>query len=123
MTEQEIIQGNLTIAEFLGARIYHTGFSDGFPSYTFDGFNGFKIRALTYHSDYRYLIPVVERIENQPNLDISIVIKKNKCRAYIDKSTPTEAAITNLFECDTKMESIYRCAVEAIAYIQQLTKK
>lgn len=123
MTEQEIIDGNKKIAEYLGAHRFHNGFSDGYPRYTFDDKEGFKIKDLQYHNDYNLLMSLVDRIERQPNLDISIVIKKNKCRAYIDKSTPTEAAITNLFECETKMESVYRCAIEAIQYIQQLTKK
>jgi len=69
------IEGNKLIAEFMGMKYHHYPKNNYYarPEHTF--FEGDKIWGITelkYHSEWDWLMPVVEKIENTELGDISI---------------------------------------------------
>ena len=60
MTEQEIIDGNMLIAKFMGAMPHRNGEIVRFPK----SMKGYVPEHLKYHSSWSWLMPVVEKIES-----------------------------------------------------------
>ena len=104
----EIIRGNKIIAEFMGD-INLTKVKDD--------------RIVPYDINYNILwdnlIPVVERIEGfNIDLNISVVIKNNKCEIYRHKNSPYEYCIIVL-ESESKIKATWLAVIEFIKWYNQ----
>lgn len=97
MTQQEILEGNLLIADFMGI--------DEFVKSTFlvDGSS-----VLTYNSSWGALMPVVEKIER---IGYEVWIKANSCWIY---GYP-ETEITHIMD-NPKIEAVWLAVVEFIKW-------
>ena len=60
MTQEEIIEGNKLIAEFMGYELA----GPGFPSGYFVNNDYFHFENLKFHTSWNWLMPVVEKIES-----------------------------------------------------------
>jgi hypothetical protein len=103
MTQEEILEGNKLIAEFMGLPVHE------------EYFRG--IDACKYHSDWNLLMPIVEKIES---LGYSFEIELFSCYV-IDSKT-----LSTIIEChyNSKIKSTYQAVVEFIKwYNQQNTKQ
>ena len=107
MSEQEIIEGNKLIAEFMGIKQNDFGHWInknhllGSQSKLFDF-------ELKYHSSWDWLMPVVEKIENdlQDSFNVDI-INKNQCEIVRNG---------NEFICGYGFETIYHSKIKAVYY-------
>lgn len=105
MSEQEIIEGNKLIAEFIGIKQNDFGHwinKDhllGSQSKLFDF-------ELKYHSSWDWLMPVVEKIENdlQDSFNVDI-INKNQCEIVRNG---------NEFICGYGFETVNHSKIEAV---------
>lgn len=113
LTEQEILEGNKLIAEFLGIekKIYgETGITyyiDNIP---------YQLFKLKYHSSWDWLMPVVEKIE----LDNSaVVINNNECMIvhYGKPDESIEKDFSKTFNSgNTKIETTWIAVVAFIKF-------
>ena len=84
MTNEEIIEGNKLIAEFMGGKIeIHKSLEEeivllGFEWY-FTNIHDWSSRNLQYHSSWDWLILVVEKIESMKH---PVYISSNNCTIY-----------------------------------------
>jgi hypothetical protein len=63
MTEQEILEGNKLIAEFMGYKYFPNNSLNGIKGvYEKEGKSLMLITDFTYHSSWDWLMPVVEKI-------------------------------------------------------------
>ena len=122
MDEKEIIEGNFLISEFMGAKIHHTGFTDGFTSYTFDGVYGFKIKNLIYHCDYNTLMPVVEKIAYETKHPVAIYISHVQKTATIYELHNEHSIVLEGDTIHKPIEAIWMAVVEFLK-IYKLAKK
>lgn len=71
---------------------------------------------LNYDTSWKSLMLVVEKIESQEiDLNISVVIKNNKCGIYRHKNTPYEILLF-LRESKNKIEATWLAVVEFIKW-------
>lgn len=112
----EIQEGNKLIAEFMGIeeivpcvevdkQYQLIKMKDG-GVWTWDEFE--------YHTSWDWLIPIVEKIENEP-IDISVVIKKNKCGIYLYKNTPNEKCLS-IWEASSKIGAVWLAVIDFIKW-------
>ena len=129
MTSEEILDGNKLIAEFMGAVTHKTAPVIISPYIKNDevwyGDNtipneqresSFRISELKYHSSWDWLMPVVEKIENVLDGDVSISIKDDSCNInsnYYGISV----------EGYTKIESVWIACVKFITCYNLKTDK
>jgi hypothetical protein len=120
MTQQEIINGNKLIAEFMGSRFYDSPTTDGriffnIPILSTGGkylvLNGIQeLNEMMFHSSFDWLMPVVDKIESVGyEVTFCRKIKNNKCTCLI-------YAINRHFiaDSDSKIESVYLAVIDFI---------
>lgn len=126
MTEQEAIEGNKLIAEFMGAKFYPEWTSDiyksPFPTFDFEenrpaesSSRFWSPSGLEYHSSWDWLMPVVEKIEG---LKFTVKIIDRAC--FI--STYPETIIAGRRIEGTKIKAVWLAIVEFIKWYNQSKK-
>ncbi len=91
-------EGNKLIAEFMGIQIFN---------------NGVQWATFKYHSDWGWLMPVVEKIEQTQPEGFNVVIELRTC--YIE-------FIGITFEGNsqhTKIEAVFNAVCECITWINE----
>ena len=105
MTQEEILEGNKLIAEFMGIKIIQSRYGCNHPLVTcpYPDYSNLK-----YHSSWDWLMPVVEKIENdlQDSFNVDI-INKNQCEIVRNG---------NEFICGYGFETIYHSKIKAVYY-------
>lgn len=108
MSEQEILEGNKLIAEFMG--IYNSqlllNINENIGSQYIPYLGDDYISNLKFHSSWDWLMPVVEKIENdlQDSFNVDI-INKNQCEIVRNG---------NEFICGYGFETINHSKIEAV---------
>ena len=106
---KNIIENNKLIAEFLNVKMHPCETIEKLKFLPMEErgiYNGYFIDELKYHSDWNWLIEVVEKIES---LGYRIEIVKHICRVYLsDKETII------ISENIPKIEAVYNACIEFI---------
>lgn len=77
MTEQEILEYNKRCAKFLGWKNLN---DDSFPEYVNPLGDFYQLKELKFHSDWNWIMDVVEAIENKLNDSFNVdIVNKNQC--------------------------------------------
>lgn len=101
MTEQEIIEGNKLIAEFMGGKWPERINHEVFKSLNND---------LGFHNSWDWLMPVVEKIEI---FGFEIWIKPhNSCYIY----AYPDIQLSKIINKDSKIESVYKAVIEFLTH-------
>lgn len=103
-TEQEILDGNKLIAEFMGYPISKVEL--GFTSKEAKT----VMRRLEYHTSWDWLMPVVEKIEE---FGYAIDICQNDCNIYENNNSGNFLKELNR---RTKIEAVYAASIEFIKW-------
>lgn len=126
MTQQEILEGNKLIVQFMcvkNVREYQTKRNpniidlviaedeDGYIDYV-EGIN-----YILYHSDWNQLMPVVEKIESLGTG--YVMMENNKCEIVITLDNQGKKHFSNRFIQNTKLESVYEGVVEFIKWYNE----
>ncbi len=134
MTQEETIEGNKLIAEFMGAVTPKTApgiilpyikndevwFGDGTTPNGQYG-SAFKISDLKYHSSWDWLMPVVEKIESLPLINdagICVLIEHSYCRIYLDNWGEYTTVAENATK-KNKLSAVYLSVIEFIKWYNQ----
>ena len=110
MTKEEIIEGNKLIAEFMGG-VYDSDVNEYWfylnpPNWT----SKFAPTTyeLKYHSSWDWLMPVVEKIENDLKDSFNVdIVNNNQCEIVKNGSK---------FICGYGFETVYNSKIEAVYY-------
>ena len=135
MTQEQIIEGNKLIAEFMGLKQVkwdygellwvHKDFKEDFTdvhdysnSSTFDWGNAFpQTEKLFYHSSWAWIMPVVEKIES---MGYDVFINGLYCRI-------TDCGMSDFElesgEVNTKIEAIWFTVIEFIKWYNSCQKE
>lgn len=121
----EIIEGNKSIAEFMGRQIVESPWphksleEQGYWVHQL-GQNYFKTK-LKYHSSWDWLMPVVEKIELMPNYSVRIQI--NSCN-ITDHSHPAwpDGKLISWRNGNKKIENGWLAVIEFITWLKTQTK-
>ncbi len=115
MNEQEILEGNKLIAEFMG--FVKDGFlwkhrdvklSKYYPKNIFEGDN---TNSFKFHSSWDWLMPVVEKLECLENCRFQFEIYTGpRCFIYDNSHDLIEG------DSDTKLQAVYESIVEFIKW-------
>lgn len=107
MSEQEIKDGNILIANFMG-------FPATREELTLSGKRKFKIvdRKLEYHTSWNWLMDVVEKIEGYD--DHRVTIFRRCCD--IEEVYSTEDSIVEITAQETKIEATWMAIVKFIKW-------
>lgn len=132
MTQQEILEGNKLIAEFMGLypkKSWTTLWMIDLKkcSYQFNDFitslmedEAWYITELKFNSSWNWLMPVVEKIES---MGFWFNIKKNHVTvAWDNKGTCDSNMIHSEFGDLSKIERVYQCVVAFIKYNENKNK-
>lgn len=106
MSNDEILEANKLIAEFMEVEFSGTDFTD---DKTFGG----NADAVRYHRDWGWLMPVVDKIESG---GYCVFIQNDCCCIKVGRAGMKMPYITNL--SDSKIESTYKSCVEIIKWIK-----
>lgn len=122
MTEQQIIEGNKSIAEFLETEIDYT--KHGETAYFFrDNENrtsGYLPHELMFHKSWNWLMPVIEEIEEFPY--IGVHIEGCYCAIKSDEKYPgeeDEIIVKNPINTFDKFSSVYQTVIQFIKWHNQ----
>ena len=118
MENDEIIEGNKLIAEFMGGKFRKSKDKNTLNKY-FDlkdkGYFYYE-NEICYHASWDWIMPVVEKIESDGFI---VHIEQEIC--YIrNKTNSTENIVYNCQH--PKIESVYKSVVEFIKWYNQNTK-
>lgn len=107
----EILQGNVKIAQFMGAKEDY--YPKGLPKHAeFSGAWEVNIKDFEYHSDWSWLMPVVEKIAKE--YDVRITWMPNALDVtYIYRSDVYEGEITSMGGLSA-IENTWHCVVRFI---------
>ena len=114
MTSEEILDGNKLIAEFLG--INKKVYGETGTTYYIDD-TPYQLVKLKYYSSWDWLMPVVEKIENVLDGDVSVIISDASCGISYSNSYSICA------EAYTKIEAIWLACVNFITWYNLQTNK
>lgn len=105
MVEQEIIEGNKLIAEFMNVE----SFNDGrYGLLYISPINGKTEFELKYHSSWDWLMSVVEKIENDLHDSFNVdIVNKNQCEIFRNG---------NEFIGGYGFETVYHSKIKAVYY-------
>ena len=109
MVNKEILDGNKLIAEFVSGKMIVENYH-GINIIKFPNESIFDLNGLKYHSSWDWLMPVVEKIENVLNGEVSVIISEASCGINY-------CAIYSVsVESNTKIEAIWLACVNFIAW-------
>ena len=110
MTQEQILENNKLIAEFMGVKI-------GVDSYSWriGCIETLKETHLNYHSEWGWLMPVLEKLEN---LGYEININGNEC--YVLQPNIKGKLVTHCKNWTNKLETIYNSVVSTINWHNQI---
>lgn len=122
MSNEEILEGNKLIAEFMGGEIFHPRGNDKIIAYkNIQGhLLNFCIEAANYHCLWDWLMPVVEKMENMGYCFTSDPFSHE----LIEYGTGDECVVIN-HEFDngrTKIEEMYLAVLKFIHWYNQQSK-
>lgn len=120
--KQEIIEGNKLIAKFMGGTFSnYANNTKGWiiPNLTKNGVDGDE-NNLKFHSDWNWLMSVVEKIE-QDGEPIEIIGNKSKTHYFTHSYSPVNKYFKT--EGATKIESVYKSVIEFIKYHNEQKNK
>lgn len=101
MTHQEITDGNTLISDFMGSTIkIHQDDVKDIP------LAFLKLEDMKFHLAWKWLMPVVVKIED--DLGYTVTIAGKACKVNVDDDTAFES------EADTKMEAVWRAVVDSL---------
>lgn len=101
MTHQEITDGNTLISDFMGSTIkIHQDDVKDIP------LAFLKLEDMKFHLAWKWLMPVVIRIED--DLGHTVAITGKECRISVDDETVFES------EAETKMEAVWKAVVDLL---------
>lgn len=105
MTHAEITKGNRYINDFMGKtiKIDQEDVKDIPLAFL-------TIEDLKFHCSWKWLMPVVIKIEK--DLACDVTIKKNTCRIDVDEDKAFEQT------ADTKMEAVWKAVAELLEWSQ-----
>jgi len=107
-------ENNKIIAEFMGMKPINKNESNGIWNCTIKA-HGFNIvQHLSFHSDWNWLMEVVEKIES---LNVVVEIRENVC--YIETSQNDYTSELEL----TKIQATYKACIEFIKRYNQNAAK
>ena len=115
MTQEEIIEGNKLITQFLGLTIITDGIS------LFD--TNYKPLAK-YHESWNDLMSVVEKIESLPLINdagICVLIEHSYCRIYLDNWGDYTTVAENATK-KNKLSAVYLSVIEFIKWYNKNLK-
>ena len=124
-TQEEILEGNKLIAEFMGAEVSQayskTKEQDGLMFYyskdsSPDTYRNLSSAAIKYHSSWDWLMPLVEKIEELNVTESFFIIEDKTCILWL---TDTKDICQR---SSSKIESVYNTVVEFIKWHKTLTK-
>lgn len=120
MSEQEIIEGNKLIAEFMQAKnefsdiYYLPEFGHYFNSYGQIELNDcFRTDELKYHSSWDWLMPVVEKIEK--NFWVTTTTRRGYSAVSIHQPQRAYEKIARV-DSENKLEATWKAIVEFIKW-------
>ncbi len=117
MTEQEILEGNRLIAEFMGYTVYKKRYPRnhgiGAPEAEY---KDCILEKTKYHSDWNELMKVVEEIE-QTGYGVTIGM-----RSAIDIQTDEGCFNVRAGAIKPKIENLYTCIIQWIKWYNTITK-
>ncbi len=103
LKHQEITDGNTLINDFMGSTIeIHQDDVKDIP------LAFLKLEDMKFHLAWKWLMPVVIRIED--DMDHSVRIEGKTCRIRVDDNHVIES------EADTKMEAVWRAIVDFLKW-------
>lgn len=115
-------ENNKLIAEFMGDKKVNSISIEEFikiPSEERFQYNGWFAEDLQYHSDWNWLMPVVEKIEHIENADFVVYINVECCKITARETYPNLVIIET---AKTKIEATYKAIVEFIKWYNQQKK-
>ncbi|NGP76833.1 hypothetical protein G3570_09330 [Balneolaceae bacterium YR4-1] len=103
LEHQEITDGNRLISQFMGStiKINQDDVKDIPLAFL-------KLEDMKFHVAWKWLMPVVIKIED--DLGYSITIKNKTCRVTVDEDTAFES------EEQTKMEAVWKAVVQFLEW-------
>lgn len=113
MTDQEIIEGNKLIAEFMGEkniRIHESNVWMDENPVTHNPPNSVHAR---YDTSWDWLMPVVEKIESLDD-GYEVIIRRTSCSIMYDQETKV-----SLVYCPNKMLSVWSAVIKFIKWYNQ----
>ena len=135
-TEQQKLESNKLIAEFMGAEVQQpyseieglSGLMFYYPKDTSpDIFRNLPLSAIKYNSSFAWLMPVIDKIEALYEGNVSITISGVRCHLSLIMGTRYPIA-TDFIEdipqcysgsCDSKIIAVYTTVVEFIKWYNQ----
>ena len=119
MTTEE---GNKLIAVFMGIEILNDW--DDPDAINKISATSMLPKQIKYHSSWSWIMPVVEKIEGKEiDLNVSVVVKNERCKIYRHKDSDYEQAITPLVIGENKIDAVYKSVIQFIQwYNEQKTK-
>jgi hypothetical protein len=131
MTEQEIINSNKLIAEFMGAKFNWNNVPDDcwLPRHGVCRFNKIGVgngKILEYHKSFDWIMPVVEKIEsltfgNTTQFDV-VIDKRGCCITQYFYGGEHQKWQTGLYNSLNKIESVWKCCVDFIKWFNTVDK-
>lgn len=114
MTQEEIIEGNKLIAEFMGLHFHKIGWVD---KYHIDG--NYECERLDYYGSWDWLMPVVEKIEIDCTCDVHIYghynwKESNRC-SILDWKDNEIVSKSN----DSKSQCVFDAVIEFIKWYNE----
>lgn len=88
MTQEEILNSNKLIAEFVGAEKCNNNVYEiyNFPEKTKEGLKSYDVIYLEYHSSWDWLMPVVEKISELPYIELFSIVTNCGCDIYFKRN-------------------------------------
>lgn len=123
MEQQEIIEGNKLIAEFMGAEVLspktkftYYDFGDNWSetnSYVFQ--QKIHDNMLKYHSSWDWLIPIIDKIELIEDSKYVVQIAADRCTIF-EWNDSENIVKFNVMHTGEKITATYKCIIEFIKW-------
>lgn len=112
-------ENNKIIAEFMGfdfSRFANDGIIEPQEDIFFTDSKTFTLEELKFHSDWNWLMEVVEKIEEIENIRFNVETSQDTCRIYDCENFED---IVNIEYADTKIQAVYQAVVAFINWHNQ----
>lgn len=111
-------ENNILISLFMGMKPHDINELDGFWTNTIKAHKFDNVMSLQFHSDWNWLMEVVEKIESLEYYSISIQIWNKRCS--VDVSENFEKDLFHYAKSEkTKIEAVYNACIEFIKWYNQ----